>query len=177
MQNSILKTYFPFHSMALAILVLVFSTLSYTSQAQTFPFGKSNQLHYNAQSGHTTIKVKGAEVISNAYSLVKNGEKEISSLDYIQRTISEIILNDAFGKGKKITITLKSAGLPTMEQVFYLYDNLDYFFTEVSLMGEAVSSNFMAPLISNKVSLGEEGDNRVLFVPFDNDTFISYSSK
>src|SRR5690554_5826050 len=123
MQNSILKTYFQSHSMHLTVLLLVFSTLCYTSQAQTFPFGKFNQLHYNTKSGHTTIKVKSTEVISNANYLVNNGEKEIIRLDYIQRTNTETILNDAFGKGKKITITLRSAGLTTMEQVFYLYDD------------------------------------------------------
>lgn len=177
MQNPISNPQLPFHSKALTLLILLLSTLTISTQAQTFPFGKASQLHYNPQSGHATIKVKGSEVISNAYALVKNGEKEISSLDYTQRSISETSLNDAFGKGKKISITLRSAGLPNMEQVFYLYADHDYFFTEVSLRGEEVSSNFMAPLVSNKVSLGKEGDNRVLFVPFDNDTFISYNSK
>jgi alpha-galactosidase len=40
-----------------------------------------------------------------------------------------------------------------------------------------VSSNYMAPLVSAKVDIGVQGENRVLFVPFDNDAFVRYSSK
>ncbi len=64
-----------------------------------------------------------------------------------------------------------------MVQTFYLYANKDYFFAEVALSGQDLSSNYMAPLISDNVNIFATGDNRILLVPFDNDAFISYNAK
>ncbi|MGV8878513.1 MAG: hypothetical protein ACOH2A_05740 [Sphingobacteriaceae bacterium] len=35
----------------------------------------------------------------------------------------------------------------------------------------------MATLVSNAVNIHKKGDNRILFVPFDNDTFVRYDAK
>ena len=64
-----------------------------------------------------------------------------------------------------------------MVQTFYSYplNGKDYFFTEVSLKGSNLKTNYMEPIAGDMAAIN--GDTRSLFVPFDNDTFISYDSK
>lgn len=140
-------------------------------------YGNSSDIVYNLSSGTYEVFANKKNIITNAYALVKNNEQSISSKDYEQIKFEETAIKDKFGVGKKYTIILTKSGLPQMEQVFYVYPGHDYFFTEVSLKGSKVKSNYMAPLVSNSVNIHAKGDNRTLFVPFDNDTFIRYNAK
>lgn len=143
----------------------------------TMPYGKSSAIIYNLQTGTLNVEVDHHTIITAAYAKVKNHEDFISSKQYAKRQLSRQPWSDNLGKGIKYTITLSKDGLPTMQQVFYTYQNQGYFFTEVLLMGKSLSSNYMAPLISPEGDILQKGDNRTLFVPFDNDTFIRYIAK
>lgn len=141
------------------------------------PFGKQSKLVYHTNQGSYDVYVSGQKIISSAFSVVKNLDHEISSKDYTLTTKKETVLKDNIGAGKKYTITLSKKGLPDMEQVFYTYPNVDYFLTEVILKGTNLKSNYMAPLVSESVNLYAKGDNRSLFVPFDNDAFVRYDAR
>lgn len=156
--------------------LLVFSSVSLIAQTQSFPFGSNGEIVYNTNIGTASVFVQGNEIISNAHAVVLNGNTTLNSMDYANRTVSETDINDGFGIGKKVVVSLSADGLPDMQQVFYTYPDKEYFLAEVLIGGQQVSSNYMAPLVSDGVDIGETGDNRVLFVPFDNDTFIRYKS-
>lgn len=143
---------------------------------ESFKFGASGELKYSTQTGTYSMYFGDHQVISSAYSMVKNGDVSISSLDYEDRQVSIEDISDDFGDGQKMIVTLTAQDLPDMQQVFYAYDGSDYFLAEVFLRGESVVSNYMAPLVSSQVDIAEAGDNRFLFVPFDNDGFIRYRS-
>lgn len=158
-------------------VVLSFSAITAEAQEHTFPFGREGEIVYNTQTGTVTVMVQDTRIISDAYAEALNGTISLNSKEYSDRSISQVEINDGFGAGVKIVVTLTATGLPEMQQVFYTYANRDYFLTEVLIKGEGVSSNYMAPLVSNDVEIGAIGDNRVLFTPFDNDTFIRYNSR
>jgi alpha-galactosidase len=163
----------------LIIFFFGFGVLSCYGQRgrNTFPFGDGNELVYDTQTGMTKVLVRGKEVISNAYAVVSNAGARINSTTYTNRSIAVADLNDAFGIGKKVTVTLTADGLPDLQQIFYAYSNRNYFLTEVVMSGTAVSSNYMAPLVSDRVMITNTEDHHVICVPFDNDTFIRYNSK
>ncbi|RYE57004.1 MAG: alpha-galactosidase, partial [Sphingobacteriales bacterium] len=141
------------------------------------PYGAGFEIVFDIKKKTYSVLSGNAPIISNAHSVVKNQDKTISSIDYDGVKSTQTAISDGFGKGKKYVITLSKRGLPTLEQIFYVYPDRDYFFTEVSMKGSNLKSNFMAPMVSDKVDLDAEGDNRTLFVPFDNDTFIRYDAK
>ncbi len=143
---------------------------------ESFKFGASGELKYSTQTGTYSMYFGDHQVIFSAYSMVKNSDVSISSLDYEDRQVSIEDISDDFGDGQKMIVTLTAQDLPDMQQVFYAYDGSDYFLAEVFLRGESVVSNYMAPLVSSQVDIAEAGDNRFLFVPFDNDGFIRYRS-
>jgi len=145
--------------------------------AQTLTFGANGKLVYNAQTGTATILVQDNAIISNGYAVVVNGGVTLNSKNYTSRTVITKDTTDGFGAGKKMTVTLTGSGLPVMQQIFFAYEGKNYLLTEVIVRGTNISTNYMAPLISEQVNIQATGDNRVLFVPFDNDTFIRYQSK
>lgn len=139
-------------------------------------FGIAGKLIYNTQIGTLSVLWDDTEIISNAHSVVYNEGVKFSSLDYTERSVLFEDRTDNFGTGTKMTIQLSSDDKPAMQQIFYTYTDRDYFLTEVLLSGDNVSSNYMAPLVTNQVKIEESGDNRFLSVPFDNDGFIRYKS-
>jgi alpha-galactosidase len=143
----------------------------------TISYGKNSQLEYNIQTGVFDLISSNKKIISGAYAAVKNNDASFTSKDYQTRKHSQIAINDGFGVGKKHTIVLTGKGFPTMEQVFYIYPAKGFFFSEVSLTGSNLKSNYMAPIVSEKVDIDAKGDNRTLFVPFDNDAFVSYDTE
>ncbi|HTJ48631.1 MAG TPA: T9SS type A sorting domain-containing protein [Cyclobacteriaceae bacterium] len=145
---------------------------------KSFDFGQNGKLIYNTQTGMTTVSVNGNEIIRNAYAAVSSNGKMLTSMDYSNRSVSFNDIVDDFGTGKKVTVWLTGNNLPQMQQTFYLYIDRKYFLSEVSISGDAINTNYMAPLISNNVSIDNMGeDPNVLSLPFDNDTFIRYSSQ
>ncbi|MES2826973.1 MAG: alpha-galactosidase [Bacteroidota bacterium] len=155
------------------------SSVSATQEKILFviPFGKSSSVTFNGPLGIYKVIINGKLIIDNAISKVIINEKLIKSSDYQSIKIRQFRIRDKFGRGIMYRLTLSKPGLPTMEQHFYTYTGKDYYLSEVVMNGTNVSSNRMTPLFSDKVSLNAPGDNRILFVPFDNDTFIRYDAK
>jgi alpha-galactosidase len=141
------------------------------------PYGAGSEIIFNIKTRTYDVLAARIKIISNAYALIKNNGEFISSKDYDEVKFFQTAMVDGLGAGKKYTIILSKPGLPTMEQVFYVYPGHDYFFTELYLKGAGLKSNYMCPMVSNEVNINAKGDNRILFVPFDNDTFIRYNAK
>ncbi len=141
------------------------------------PFGKTGKISYDLKKGNFKVFQQTTQWLANGCSVVKNHDKIYSSKDYDSRIYSKELLNDNIGKGKKYIITLKGKGLPQMRQVFYVYDALPYFLCQVQLIGNYLSSNELFPIQGDVSYFGDQSGINSVFVPFDNDTFISYHTK
>jgi alpha-galactosidase len=138
-------------------------------------YGKAGVITYDLTKGTYSVTYNGKAYISNAYAQATANADSITSVNYKTRKYSSNALHDKFGNGTKHIITLTGAAVPQMQQIFYTYPNYNYFFTQLVVTGKALASNYMVPLIGDMASLGKT--ERTVFIPFDNDTFISYNAK
>ena len=158
------------------VLLISLPVLAYTGpNAVDIHFGKSGLITYDLKTGKMSVYEDNAVAFSNVYAEAKIGDELISSKNYPVKTYVEKPVSTGFGKGKKYTIKLTGTGMPEMDLVFYTYPNREYFLTETAIKGLNLTSNYIAPFCGNFAAVG--GDARTLFVPFDNDTFISYDAK
>ncbi|GAB3920940.1 carbohydrate-binding protein [Larkinella terrae] len=143
----------------------------------SIPYGKNGRIEYHLQSGEFDLIADSGTIISGAYAVVKNRDAILNSKEYPTRKHSQTAIKDGFGVGQKHSIVLTRKGSPTLQQIFYVYPDREFFFTEVVVSGNSLKSNYMAPIVAEKADIGVRGDNRSLFVPFDNDAFVSYDSR
>ena len=141
------------------------------------PFGANHEIVYDASTLKYDIFFNGSRIISDASATVKNDATFLKSTDYKSISHDVTTINDDFGIGLKHTITLSAPSLPEMKQIFYTYPSRNHLFLEVEISGDSLTSNYMAPLSSATANILETGDNRALFVPFDNDAWITYDAK
>ncbi|MDB5148680.1 MAG: alpha-galactosidase [Mucilaginibacter sp.] len=141
------------------------------------PYSQTGMILYNQKTGTFRVDEDSKPVLENCYSKVKIDGKYITSKDYKHNDYRMTVITDAFGKGVKNVFTLTSKGLPTMVQVFncYVLSGKSFFTIETYINGKNLKTNYMEPIAGDMKTIN--GDTRSLFVPFDNDTFISYDSK
>ncbi|RBQ02434.1 alpha-galactosidase [Pedobacter miscanthi] len=139
-------------------------------------YGKSGKIDYNLKTGTFNVSEGAAQLLLNGFSQAEYQKKLFSSKDYKQITYSKTAVHDAFGNGFKHIFLLKQAGLPVMQQVFYTYSDKDYFMIGITLQGANLSINHIVPIKGNLIDQQPSATPTSLFVPFDNDTFISYNT-
>ena len=139
----------------------------------TIPFGVKNKIIYNLKTGTYAIFFDGKETIKNAYAICKAGPV-YDSRNYTTVVYSISNVNNKFGKGKLYTIT--HPGSNQLQQLFTVFPDKNYFIAELTLKGENAACNYMAPLIADNFVFDKKGDNRSLFVPFDNDMWVRYNA-
>ncbi|MDE6756808.1 MAG: hypothetical protein K2J66_06650 [Muribaculaceae bacterium] len=147
--------------------------------AQTIEHGKW-AISLDGAARKVTFAKDGSDVLSGvSVRFGYNGEVYDTS-DYASATVSDRAVTDKAGDAHAYTITYRSdAGLPDVDQTFLLFDNADYFLTEVTLKSDAkISSNYIAPVYTTEQNLflPVDNSNRFLTVPFDNDGFVTYGS-
>lgn len=155
-------------------LVLLFSGRS--ASAIIINYGRAGKIDYNLKTGTFLVSNGAARVLLNGFSQATYQKKILSSKDYSQISYTKTAIKDGFGKGFKHVFLLKQIGLPTMQQVFYTYTGRDYFMIGLILQGVDLSINHMEPLNGNLIDKDTSDLPTSLFVPFDNDTFISYNA-
>jgi len=139
-------------------------------------FGKAGKIEYNLKTGTFNV-VNGAKpLLLKAFSQAEYQKKLFSSKDYKEITYRKQAVKDGFGNGFKHIFLLKQTGLPEMLQVFYTYSGKDYFMMNLIVNGADLSINHIVPLYGNLVDQENSNVPVSLFVPFDNDTFISYNT-
>lgn len=172
------KKYIAVIALSFMVIIAAKADVLYPQNAPSvihMPYGDGNEITYLLKSGTLDVFNHKKAVFFNLYGSVKVNGKSISSKDYTTRNYKQTAITDEFGRGKKHVITLTGAGLPEMKQIFYTYPGKGYFFTEITVKGKELTTNYMAPLTGQFIPLGK--DARTLFVPFDNDTFISYDAR
>ncbi|KAA2243871.1 alpha-galactosidase [Chitinophaga agrisoli] len=127
-------------------------------------------LHLTRPSGNVDLQL---------FASYKWNGQLITTKDYAGGTLAVKSVTDAFGKGKLLQVTYRDEKLPTLVQSFYQYPGKDYLLTDFTLTASSgsIASNYMAPvnIVDMTPALGK-GDNRALFVPFDNDKWIRFQS-
>ncbi|NDW17618.1 alpha-galactosidase [Dysgonomonas sp. 216] len=153
--------------------ILLFSCGNKTS----FVSGKW-ALDYDTDKKCINITKDSNLVFNDLYPTYKLGERVVSSKDYSNVDIKEENINDEFGKGKAFKFIFTEKSLPTLTQIFYVYQDKDYVLTDFSLSSnDEIASNYMAPVNIDKMKpVLNAGSNRALFIPYDNDCWIRYQS-
>lgn len=129
-------------------------------------------LQYDLSSGNTAFYWQNAQIISAFYAGVGLSSGYVKGINFSNRTWSVVSSNE-------VSVTSHAAGLPDMIQYFTL-DQSNSFLTSFSISGTNVTANWMGPVVvdgTGAVNLGITNDNRALFVPFDNDHFVTYNSE
>ena len=101
----------------------------------------------------------------------------IKSSQYHHLRFREEPVSGGFGQGKQWTITYTDAQLPTLVQRFCIYD--DVLLTDISIEANTViGTNYMAPIVVEHTdTIASAPSRRALFVPFDNDAWVRFSSR
>lgn len=158
-------------------ILLPIISLQASSSDIKMPFGRNNYLLYHKSSGLLDVFYEDKLIINQAYAEARIEQTIFRTMDYGEPAYHKTTVEDGFGIGEKHVLTYTGKNLPELQQIFYTYPDKAFFLAEFLLCGEALNSNYLAPLISKGIHVVDHGDLRTLFVPFDNDTFISYDAK
>ena len=141
------------------------------------------KITYNTESGLAAFDWNGKTIAKGMYSSILL-DKQLDSKNYAEHlfTMNKVEkIKDGHGKGIRVTIENREPGLPTMKQIYQIYDRLPYFLVSQQVKGdETLSTNEMSPVVLNStggVDIGSYADNRVLIAPFDNDAWSRYQAR
>jgi alpha-galactosidase len=130
------------------------------------------RLEYNLSTGQANFRWRNSMIVSNFYASVQLGPSYFGSSIYTSHTWTV--------SSNTVTVTSTSSSWPMMFQTF-IFDQNDSFLTSMSMSASTnLQSNWMSPFVvdtSGFLNIGITNDNRALFVPFDNDGFVSYNSE
>ncbi|TCD08294.1 alpha-galactosidase [Pedobacter frigidisoli] len=150
--------------------------LSVTCLAQKIPYGKNSFVNYKTDQGTFDVFVNGKQVLRDGYSEVLVNKNKVTSKDYVTRTTSRSSFRNAIGKGLLYKFkTIDKSGFGMVQSIF-AYTDQDFFVIDVTVFGTDLSSNQMFPLKGELIGVNDFSTQTSLFVPFDNDTFISYQA-
>lgn len=163
---------------AFLMLLLLFVFSDCIDGRENFSTGQWKVI-FNKKKGDVNVYCGERNLCNGLYASYQWKGKEVTTYDYTRHKISTSKISDAFGKGHIYKVEYTDKELPKLIQYFYLYPDKDYLLTDFILEGrEEISSNRMSPVNIDSVPvLLRKGDNRALFVPFDNDKWIRYQSR
>src|SRR5271170_4191188 len=158
--------------LACALLEAAGAAPSFQQVGSTLVMSNGNiLLEYNLNAGTTDFYWQNSKKISAFYSGVGLSSGYIEGIGYSSWSYSVVSSNQA-------VVVAAGNGLPTMKQYFTL-DQTDSFLVRVDVTGTNLSANWMGPVVVDStggVNIGVTNDNRALYVPFDNDGFVSYNA-
>ena len=163
--------------MMVPMLLCMFAFASYAQKKNAvlqIPFGKNNMIVYDLQKDIYNVSFAENVSINNAAAASKGLIGERSGFKY--STYTKTAFEDKLGKGYKYVIISNDAQGLQFGQVFYVYPDKNYFLIQSIVKGANAASNYLSPLYNAHVMLNRNGDNRALFVPFDNDMWVRYNA-
>lgn len=138
----------------------------------------SARIDFDLNEGTQSYYFQGKLKISRASAGVQLSSY-ITSKDYTSHSLVSTDIKDRNGTGRKVEI-INTGDFPTMRQIFYIYDDKPYILTEVRIESTSVqSSNWMGPVVvdaQGRIDIGKTSDFRLLWVPYDNDSFPRYNA-
>ena len=141
--------------------------------------GKWN-INYDIQSRRLTIGYDGRALLTDAYCEAAFEGATLRSYDAVAVSTEERDVNDCFGTGRELQVKYTMTGGQKLLQTLAVYDDRPYAVVQLALTrGDGTTeSNCLVPLKSDTQStmMPTGRQNRMLFVPWDNDGFIRYAS-
>ncbi|WP_025142383.1 alpha-galactosidase [Pedobacter jeongneungensis] len=162
------------HQALLILSILLFFGRS--ASAIIINYGKTGKIDYNLKAGTFNVSDGTNQLLLNGFSQAEYQKTLLSSKTYDKINYTQTPIKNRFGTGIQHIFWLRKNGLPTMQQIFYTYTDKNYFIIEIALQGVGLSINHMVPLNGNLIDQEHTDTPTSLFVPFDNDTFISYNT-
>jgi alpha-galactosidase len=161
------------------LLMVIFCNSAKAQSSIKMTFGKSGIITYDVKQKTIAVSQSGKSIFSDAKASVIVNGKTISVNDYSAAVLSKETINDNLGKGLKYTLTYTDKNNPTLIQSFLTYNNKEYFITQIEISGNGkqIATNYISPLDLGKISFDKIENLQTVFVPYDNDAFISYDSK
>lgn len=136
------------------------------------PLGNKSRIVYDLNKGEYDIIWNGKVSINNAYATYL-AEKPGDSRKAGRASYKVTDVQTNTGKAKLYTISF--ADDAALQQLFYTFRNSDHFVTQLRLQHAGAVSN-MVPLATDSLLWNKPGDNRALYVPFDNDMWARYNA-
>jgi len=127
------------------------------------------QIAYDLSTGTATFSYGGMKRISNFYAGVQLATYVTSKM-YTSRAYTT--------NGNQVIVTSTGNGLPTMQQLFAL-GGRHGLLVRVMVLGSTSGTNWIAPVVMDTrggVDIGSYTDARLLWIPFDNDAWVSYNA-
>jgi hypothetical protein len=128
------------------------------------------RLDVNLGAGTATFSYGGVAKIANFYAAVQL-DSYVTSRAYASRSCAVL--------GNAVTVTSTGGGLPTMTQR-YVLDGGNHILTQVAVSGSGLASNWISPLVTDApgdVDVAGWADPRVLWIPFDNDAWVTFDAQ
>ncbi len=167
------------------LFIMLLTTAFSTAGAQEIDEGAWNAV-FDEDSKTITVSNAGKVLFQSARAEADCacGDGELSTLRSTEAagvSFSRNDTEDCFGSGRAYVFTYSFPSGIKMMQTLDFYDDADYMICSLSLIGAeggTVKSDRMAPLWSESTTafLPQDKNNRMIFVPWDNDAFISYSN-
>ncbi|NDV58042.1 alpha-galactosidase [Bacteroides sp. 519] len=156
---------------------LLFMVTSCNNHAEDLTVGKW-KISFNADKKAIDVYQNTVLIADALYATYHLEGKQVASCNYSNYKVSNNKIVDSFGTGYQYTIIYTDNELPKLTQYFYVYPDKDYVLTDFILEdNNGIASNRMAPVqIDQMPQILNTGDNRALFMPFDNDKWIRYQS-
>jgi hypothetical protein len=146
------------------------------------------RLTYRLDTGRYDIEwTGGASVREAGCSAVLSDGAVLKSEKASERLCGEEdirLVVDQFGHGIEMTVRHKTPGAPELHQYLKVYEDCPFYFTRIAVVSDAeIASNHMVALSVDSdaaqgagVYLGHGNIPAALYVPYDNDMFVRYSS-
>lgn len=128
------------------------------------------RVEYDLDTGTASFAHGGAVRVSSFYSGVQLANY-ITSKQYSART--------CVTTGNETVITNTGNALPVMKQIFVL-EGGNKMLVRLQMEGQNLETRWIGPFVMDTtggVDIGSYGDVRALFVPFDNDAWITYDAR
>lgn len=134
--------------------------------------GHDMRIRYDLESGSYAIDWKGQQLIGQAHALI-GAELPIDSRQAGKARLRSRPVKTPLGRATLYTVSF--AGQSSLQQLFYVFKNRSYFITCLRYAGgEAIG--YMTPLQTDQLKWTATGDNRALYVPYDNDMWARYNA-
>lgn len=134
-------------------------------------------LDVNVTTGETDIIYAGTTLVVKNRAHFRVGSQQYDQAQMTFRDVTEQDISDDFGTGKEVCVISEKDDIRAFEY-YYIYSDKPYILTQLVLVSSSkISSNYLAPVYStSEVKFLPAEENYNLFVPWDNDEWVSYNN-
>lgn len=175
------------HTISLILFAIAaMTTIAAKAENFTITEGKWAITYDDSEKG-LAIDYDGRRIFNNTYASIQYNKKGSGSTSTfrtgsvsLKPTITSYNVNDEQGTGKSYQFAYNKNGV-TLKQLFTFYSNKPYLIVSATLAGdegtEIESRQIIAFATANESTPFNGENNRVLWVPFDNDGHVKYKNR